>query len=654
MLAGQPRLVIDYGTVTTVAVVAFPDGRWTPLRVDGSTVLSSAVLVAENGDLVTGAAAWQQATGAPTRCVLAPLRAGTGTVQVEDVEVPVQDLVAATLRRVAEEAARVAGAPVAEVRMVVPAGWGPRRRTWLRQAAHAAGLGQPSLVEAPVAAADHILGSGVQVPVGAFLLICDVGGGCEVTVLRRGPTGFEVLSTLADPDAGGTCIDDLLTACTAVSSASTPATVTVPEDASAVTPDPPATGELSGDRWAVLAALRAGKEALAQYPAVTVPLPAPGPAMVLTTGMLDEVTRPVLARVGQLAVEAVAAAEITASQLSAVYAIGGAASTPGVMVQLAAALGGPPIPVSDPGMVAVWGAARVGGLGSTAGTVPDRVPVPPVRRVVGVAVPGAASLVLLAHCLFTAKYSSYGRASADVNYYVEANWGELAIAAVCAVLACIAAGSMLGVLLGRAEQSRPDRPPGPVTPGGQVATGIVAAAATGVAIAGLYAVAAAVYFAWGLASPLRWTLYPAAAVAVVAVVVAVIAGRWPRTPVQGWDGYLAFPTTVVVLAGVGMVLVEYSVTADRWPSLAVYIDLAGRVGGLLLGAATAFALTRIWVLRVVAAVPLGLFLAAIVALHSTGVLATIFIVSVLWWWIYRVWTLIRTPQHPTVAGHGAA
>ncbi len=52
-----------------------------------------------------------------------------------DAEVAPADLVAAILRRVAEEAHQVAGGPIEDVRLVVPTGWGPRRRTWLRQAA---------------------------------------------------------------------------------------------------------------------------------------------------------------------------------------------------------------------------------------------------------------------------------------------------------------------------------------------------------------------------------------------------------------------------------------------------------------------------------------------------------------------------------------
>jgi hypothetical protein len=75
-----------------------------------------------------------------------------------------------------------------DVHLVIPAAWGPRRRTAMRQAAHRAGLGQPTLVEAPIAAAQHLLATGTQMVVGAYLAVCDVGGGFEATVLRRSPT----------------------------------------------------------------------------------------------------------------------------------------------------------------------------------------------------------------------------------------------------------------------------------------------------------------------------------------------------------------------------------------------------------------------------------------------------------------------------------
>ena len=76
--------------------------------------------------------------------------------------------------------------------------------------ARGARLGQPTLVDAPVAAAEHVLSTGVQVPMGSFVVVRDFGGGFEVSVLRRGPSGFEVLSTLADPDARGPRVDEAL------------------------------------------------------------------------------------------------------------------------------------------------------------------------------------------------------------------------------------------------------------------------------------------------------------------------------------------------------------------------------------------------------------------------------------------------------------
>ena len=56
--------------------------------------------------------------------------------------------VAATLRQVAGEAQQAADEPIDDVRLVVPAGWGPRHRTWLRHAARTAALAASRLVEA--------------------------------------------------------------------------------------------------------------------------------------------------------------------------------------------------------------------------------------------------------------------------------------------------------------------------------------------------------------------------------------------------------------------------------------------------------------------------------------------------------------------------
>jgi hypothetical protein len=127
MRPGEVVLSVDCGAVGTSAVVVGPDGGWAPLRFDGVEQLPSAVFRNADGSWLTGA--WQAQASGPDRFEVSPVRrlredrVVLGGVQVEAV-----DLVAATLRRVAgQAAARLGGAPVGEVRLVVPAGKsGPR------------------------------------------------------------------------------------------------------------------------------------------------------------------------------------------------------------------------------------------------------------------------------------------------------------------------------------------------------------------------------------------------------------------------------------------------------------------------------------------------------------------------------------------------
>ncbi|MET7710303.1 Hsp70 family protein [Micromonospora sp. NPDC005413] len=211
-------------------------------------------MLASDGTVLTGHAALRAAGADPGRFVPAPRRSPEQSVTVAGVQVDPLDLVAAPLRRVGGEVQRVVGGPVEDVRLVVPAGWGPRRRTWMRHAAHRAGLPQPRLVEAPVAVAGFLLATGTQLPVGSLVAVCDVGGGAEVSVLRRGPAGFEVLATLSDPDAGGTAIDGAVSAAlAAVTALPAPPTAAASGSHSRRLNDPPA--PLSGrweTRWAAV------------------------------------------------------------------------------------------------------------------------------------------------------------------------------------------------------------------------------------------------------------------------------------------------------------------------------------------------------------------------------------------------------------------
>jgi hypothetical protein len=615
------RLSIDCGTAATVAVLAWPDGRWTPLLFDVTTALPSAVHVGATGEITAGVSAWQRAAGEPAGLVLEPLRAAPGSVQVGETDVTAQDLVAATLRYVAAEAVSVAGTPVPDVRMVVPAGWGPRRRTWLRSAAYQAGLGQPRLVEAPVAAADRLLATGAQVPVGAFILVCDAGAGFEATVLRRGPAGFEVLSTLADPAAGGTKIDELFAA-------------TV--HGARGLPSAPVS-------WPAAVSLRAAKEALSQQPTVTVLLPPPAGPTVVSSAVLEDIARPVVKRAGELAAEAVRAAELIPEQLAGMYCIGAGAAAPMLPRSLTEQLGVAPTVLPDPGFAAVLGAAEAGGRGTPAASVPDPVPPePPVRRALALAVPGVASLALYAQFLLTASFNNGSRQwHPGPFYYVIANWGELATACILAAITCMAAGSLFGAGLARTARNGRGRP-APLSPAAQLGTGMLAAAAAGLAIAALYAAFTSVFFGVNIGAPMRWSLYPVLPAAVIGSVVAVVAARQLRTPVQGWDSYLALPVSAIAAAAVGVATLQYCLITPA-PSGTLWIDVGIRIGGLLIGVAVACALAEAWPVRLLLALLLAAFTAAVVSWQSTGLLAVMFAAAVGLWWCRRLWELIRNP-----------
>ncbi|WP_433458446.1 Hsp70 family protein [Micromonospora sp. CA-248212] len=604
---------IDCGSAGTQAVLAWADGSAHVMSFDGNPALHTTSSIPANG----------QAAGQPAASIPRP-RHPLEDATAGDAGDDALEVAASPLRRVAAEAERVVGQPVRDVRVVVPAGWGPRRRTWMRQVAHRAGLPQPRLVEAPVAVAEYLLTTGVRMPVGAFLVVCDVGAGAEVTVLRRGPAGFEVLATLADATAGGTAVDHALADALIAASM----------------------GQGQGaSRASVADSVRVAKEALVSHPAVTVPLP-DRPPVVANSAMLDEAARPVAWRVAQLTQETVAAAELTVGDVAGIYCVGGSAQLPHLAAAIAELTGTAPVVVPEPGLVAAQGAANAGAVGTV--TVERvEVPVPPVHRAAAIAVPGFASLALIWQCLLTAER----RETLNVYYSVSLNWGELTMAAATALLACLAAGTVLGSLIAARSPT-----PGTRTEGGRVSVGILAAVSLGAAIAGLYAVMSSQYLGMPVGPHLRWALWPIAPVSVMAVAMAVIAARQWRAPHGGWSALLAAPTGSIVAATLGMGLIQYSLTADRWPQRILWIDLAGRVGGLLLGIAVVMAVVTPLVFRLILAAPLGVIAAAIVSERAAGMLGVIYAIAVAVWWATRLWSRILrpAPTTPTTPSTGLA
>ncbi|WP_233512237.1 Hsp70 family protein [Micromonospora deserti] len=593
-----------------MAVLAWADGSSSTLSFDGLPRLPSAVFVTADGDVWTGQRAWQAGGEQPSSFIPVPRRPADGDQTVGTTRVDALALAAAPLRRVAAEAERIVGGPVRDVRLVVPAGWGPRRRTWMRQAAHRAGLAQPRLVEAPVAVAEHLLATGVQLRVGTFIVVCDVGLGAEVTVLRRGAAGFEVLATLSDPAAGGNAVDLGLTAALTAGR-------DLPLDA-------------MGD-WAA-ETIRTAKKTLGTHPAVAVPLAGQAP-VIATSSMLDQAAQPVVRRVAELVGKTTAAAELSVSDLAGIYCVGGSAHLPHLATVVAEHTGIVPTVVSDPEFVAARGAADAGAAG-IGPPVAVEVPVPPVRRAVAIAVPGFASLALIGQCLLTAERNG----AFTVHYWVRLNWGEFTMAAVFALLACLGAGTVLGSLIATRSPTPSTR-----TEGGKVSVGILAAVSLGTAIAGLYAVVASQYFGLPVGRFLGWALWPITPLAVIAVAMAVVAARQWRAPHGGWSALLAAPTGSIFAAALGMGLIQYSLTADRWPELVLWIEIAGRVGGLLLGVGIVMALVTPLMFRLILSAPIAVISAAIVSGQASRIFGVSYAVAVTGWWAARLWTRIIRP-----------
>jgi len=616
-------LVVDYGALTTSALATDSDGVWQPLLVEGTQVLSSAVLVTADGDVIAGGRAWRSPTnGAGGGFVAAPLRLGRDDVVVGGVSVAVADLVAATLRMVAG-AARAGERAIGEVRLVVPAGWGPRRRTWLRQAAHRAGLTQASLVDAPVAAVEHVVAVGrLRALVGEFVLVVDVGAGCEATVLRRTPGGFETLSTLDDPSAGGLAIDELLLSHVAATQAALAGSAAPP----AIEAAPAGVADA-----VVLAGVRAAKEALATTPAVTVAMP-PHPPAVVTSTALAQAAGPVWARAGSLAVEAVAAADLTPSQVSAVVCVGGGAADPAAVAAVGDAVGATPVVPDDPARAALRGAAGAVPVSSEPADWSWAAARELLRQVPVLMVAGAASLFLFVQFIYTAEPQNGTPQFPGPHYYVLAKWGQLTVASVCALIACLVLGVAVAAFLA-------DERGVPLT-AARVVAGLAGASFAAFAVAGAFSVVSSFLLALSYGPYLRWTMLPLLPVVAVLAIAGMVARQY-EAPLGGWLRWLTFPVWSVVLVAGGMALLTFCTPALIRPDLAGITELGAQLAGVPIGIGLTLALAARPLFRLLLGVPLTLFCLAISGWRGTSIFGVAFAIAVAVWLTARIWALIR-------------
>ncbi|GAA4737317.1 Hsp70 family protein [Phytohabitans rumicis] len=355
MTIGAYRLGVDFGTSTTVAVLAWPDGAVKPLVFDGSELLPSAVCVDGDGTLLVGRDALHAARARPEGFEPNPKRCvDDGAVLLGDVEVPVPELFAAVLRRVAVEARRVAGGPLASVTLTCPAGWGRRRRDVLTVAAGLAGLGTPALVAEPVAAASQFVdGAGHRVPVGSCAVVYDLGAGTfDAAVVRRTADGFEVVAEAGLFDAGGLDIDEAVVAYLG--------SVFVTRDADWwARLHHPATAEDRRAARLLRDDVRTGKEVLSRASSTLIRLPLFEDDAPLGREQLDLLARPILDRTLRTTRAVIDEAGIGTDAVAGLFLVGGSTRMPLVAALLHRSLGLVPTVIDRPELVVAEGSLRV-------------------------------------------------------------------------------------------------------------------------------------------------------------------------------------------------------------------------------------------------------------------------------------------------------
>ncbi|ADP83717.1 Hsp70 family protein [Pseudofrankia inefficax] len=404
-------LAIDVGTSFTTAAITVDGGEATLVEVEQSRYLPSLVVLDESGVLITGRAATSLRGAFPERAERLPKRALVNATQTRlgETTVDTADLVAALLRRVRDEARRLAGGDEpARVVLTHPARWGEAELDRLRLAASKAGLSEPSFVPEPVAAAvwhahQH------DVPVGAYVAVYDFGGGTfDTAVLTRTADGFTVQGRPGgDPNLGGEDLDEALREIVA-------GHVRDAGDQDRAAWDALWSGESRDARRRqdlLRSDITTAKEALSRFPHTTIYPPGLEDGIRLTR---PEFEAAINDRLRATVAELVATVEGTGQapgDLAAVYLTGGSSGVPLVSELLTEALGRPPVATADPKTVVVLGAA-IPHLPAAAGPVvppppPPPPPVPPVpplppaprrsrrQTLIGAAVVGVLAAVLI-------------------------------------------------------------------------------------------------------------------------------------------------------------------------------------------------------------------------------------------------------------------
>jgi actin-like ATPase involved in cell morphogenesis len=374
------RLGVDFGTSNTVAVLGRPDGSVRSLLFDGSPTLPSAVFHDPTAGVLVGRDAAHAARFAPECYEPNPKRRiDEHTVLLGEAEVPVVDLIAAVLSRVATEARRVAGGPPSAVTLTCPAAWAQTRRGILVAAADRAGLPHVTLVPEPVAAASNFLAvAGGAVPVGSSVLVYDLGAGTfDASVVRQVDGGFEVVAAEGLSQAGGLDLDAAIVGYLgAVYSARS-------SELWNRLIRPTAVAERRANRL-LWEDVRTGKEMLSRAPSTMIHVPVVNEDAPLGRPQFEQLARPLLDSTIAATRAALNAAGVAPADVAGVFLVGGGSRIPLVATLLHQAFGRAPTVTEQPELVVALGCLQATGAPLAMATIaasPPPVSAPPTQPV---------------------------------------------------------------------------------------------------------------------------------------------------------------------------------------------------------------------------------------------------------------------------------
>ena len=347
-------------------------------------------MYAADDRLLVGRDAERSARLEPSRYEPNPKRRiDEGVILLGDREYPVPDVFAAVLRRVYDEATRVAGGPTANTMLTYPANWGGQRRKLLVDAAARAGLGHVVLIPEPVAAAVYfttVLGR--EVRPGTGIVVYDFGGGTfDTSVVRRRPDGgWEVAASEGLDNVGGLDLDAAV-----IERIGTRLAATDPARwQRLVHPGDPADRRQQQALWEDV---RAAKEQLSRASSAAVHIPLFDTDTHVTREEFEALARPWLERTVALTATALARTGLRPDQVAALFLVGGSSRIPLVSTLLHQRFGIAPTLIEQPELVVGLGSLYAG-LNAPAAPVQQAGPVPAPARPAAGPVAAAAPLAV--------------------------------------------------------------------------------------------------------------------------------------------------------------------------------------------------------------------------------------------------------------------